>query len=189
MLRNLLSCPSRLPLRARFLTDVSAAAQHGRSEEASFVQVADSDTQGVRNASFQAVELHSSTFNQCYQPRCPSDVLSPSTGLLTPISTGSTESLSKHKVMTQVRTGEVSYQRGCPCADAIQLALLFNTLLIRAWTFKGTLPTKGKSILQSGLLLIPVIDNILNSQFIPSNGRSVGPIERFFFRGCGRNGN
>lgn len=49
---------------------------------------------------------------------------------------------------------------------------------------------KGKASLQSDLLLIPVIDNIHNSQFIPSNGRIVSPTEYFFFFSeCGRNGN
>lgn len=49
---------------------------------------------------------------------------------------------------------------------------------------------KGKASLQFDLLLIPVIDNIHNSQFIPSNGRIVSPTEYFFFfSACGRNGN
>lgn len=38
---------------------------------------------------------------------------------------------------------------------------------------------KGKASLQSDLVLISVIDNIHNSQFIPSNGGIVSPTEYF----------
>lgn len=44
------------------------------------------------------------------------------------------------------------------------------------------MPTmKGKASLQSNLLLVPVIDNIHNSQFIPPNDRIVSPTEYFSF--------
>lgn len=40
---------------------------------------------------------------------------------------------------------------------------------------------KGKTSLQCDLLLIPVVDSIHNSQFIPSNSRIVNPTEYFSF--------
>lgn len=50
----------------------------------------------------------------CSRPQCRLDVLSPTTGLLTRISTGSTESLSKQKVMKQVRTKEdADFEKPC----------------------------------------------------------------------------
>jgi len=69
-------------------------------------------------------------------------------------------------------------------SHAISTSLQYTRklLLNSIWTvLKWTLATKVKASLQSDFLLIPVIDDIHNSQFIPSNGKVLSPTEYFSF--------
>lgn len=127
LLRNCLSYPSNLALRALLLTDMAAAHSMGGSKEASFAQAADSDTQDVWNFSFQAVDCHSSTRAALLSTVAP--IKRPF-----PHHRAANSHLHRERWITfWTKSHDPSQDKGgflpagCWCSGAMQLARLFNT--------------------------------------------------------------
>lgn len=105
LLRNYLSCPSKLVLRA---LSWLAWLPHTARDEARRPRSFELQIQTQRISEICPFKLLSATallVQHCSQPWCLWDVLSPTTGFLACISTGSTESLSKQKVMKEAGQG------------------------------------------------------------------------------------